>query len=409
MTDDARRPAVIDLFSGAGGLSAGLEAAGWQSVAAVDHDPHCLRTLESTRAAGVPVAERPGHAHLDSSRLMLADVADLCARDLRPAGAPRSWRPDLLAGGPPCQPFSSAGRQGGVEDPRGRLFLDFVRLADELRPRYVLFENVRGLLTAKTPDGRPGGVLEVIQRSFEEIGHACRFGVLNAADYGAPQRRVRLFMVASCDRPLPELPEPTHARDPESETLIGDRRKPWVPLAQFLALQPEPDPADVVRPKGRRAEELADVPPGKGLRTGGTVEANRPGGHWGYRQDCFVADPELPARTVRAASTPDWLRLEDDMRRLTWRECAGLQGFPAGWRFEGTAAARFRQIGNAVQGDVARALGEALLDAWRRGGRARPVSPPWPHEFHRRVRYTEMEQRVNGAHRAAARGRHPGE
>ncbi|MGH3664586.1 MAG: DNA cytosine methyltransferase, partial [Egibacteraceae bacterium] len=394
----ARRPSVVDLFCGAGGLSSGLEEAGWQSVAAVDSDPSCLRTLESTQQARLPVVEDPERLYLERTRLLLADVAELSASDLRPGGVPRNWRPDLLAGGPPCQPFSSAGKQGGVQDPRGRLFLEFVRLANELRPHHVLFENVRGLMTARTPDGQPGGVLQLIQRSFAEIGYACRFATLNAADYGAPQRRVRLFVFATTDRPLPGFPEPTHARDPDG--LPGVARKPWVTLEEFLAEQPVPDAVDVVRPSGRRIRELGALTPGTGLRTGGRVEANRPGGHWGYRQDCFLADLGLPARTIRAASTPDWIRLDDgSLRRLTWRECAGLQGFLSGWRFEGTIASRFRQIGNAVQGDVARALGETLLDAWRCGGRAKPVSPPWPDEFHRRVRYTEMEHRVNGAYR----------
>ncbi|MGH3923526.1 MAG: DNA cytosine methyltransferase [Pseudonocardiaceae bacterium] len=150
---------------------------------------------------------------------------------------------------------------------------------------------------------------------------------------------------------------------------------------------------------------LSALQPGTGLRSQGIVEANRPGGHWGYRQDCFVADLALPARTIRAASTPDWIRQQDgrSLRRLTWRECAGLQGFPTGWRFTGTVASRFRQIGNAVQGDVAAALGAVLLSALSQERSARPRSAEWPAEFHRRVRYTAMEDRVNGAYRAAAR------
>jgi DNA (cytosine-5)-methyltransferase 1 len=398
---------VVDLFCGAGGLSAGLEEAGWQTVAAVDHDRHCVETLQSTRTAGVPVSEQPERCHLSETRIVLTDVGELAGRDLRPAGAPSHWRPDLLAGGPPCQPFSSAGKQRGMSDPRGQLFIDFVRLAGELRPRCILFENVRGLLTAKGPNGRSGGVLELIQRSFEEIGYACRFAMLNAADYGAAQRRVRLFMFATAGSPLPEFPEPTHARDPE--LTLYTARKPWLTLGEFLADQPPPVPADVVRPSAARALALAALQPGTGLKSGGTVEANRPGGHWGYRQDCFLADPAQPARTIRAASTPDWIRHRDGrLRRLTWSECAGLQGFPAGWRFAGTVSARFRQIGNAVQGDVARALGAELIHAWERGGHERSVSAPWPDEFRRRVRYTEMEHRVNGAHRAAAKHRRDG-
>lgn len=242
----------------------------------------------------------------------------------------------------------------------------------------------------------------MVQDAFEDAGYATRFALLNAADYGAPQRRVRLFMLASRGRGLPEFPAPTHAREPD-DTLLRVV-KPWVTLGEWLADQPEADPGDVVRPPGSRREALEALAPGTGLRTGGVVESNRPGCHWGYRQDCFLADPDLPARTVRSASTPDWVRGGDgSLRRLTWRECAGLQGFPDGWAFQGTVASRFRQIGNAVQGHVADALAATLADAAADTRRRQPRSAPWPAEFYRRVRYTAAEHRVNGGARAAAR------
>lgn len=395
-------PTVIDLFCGAGGLLAGLEASGWHTVAAVDRDPVCAATLRDTQKRRLRAAK--GRRHLGGTRILCDDVADVTARMLRPKGAGSRWRPDLLVGGPPCQPFSSAGLQQGIADPRGRLFTEFVRLTGELRPRYVLFENVQGLVTAKSPDGRPGGVLRLVQSSFEAIGYACNFELLNAADYGAPQRRARVFMFATTDRALPDFPSPTHVGG--SGTGLLAVLKSWVTLAEFLQGRPEPEPRDVVRPSASRAADLARLTPGTGLRATGIVEANRPGGHWGYRQDSFLADPRLPARTIRAASTPDWILLPDrSLRRLTWRECAGLQGFPDGWAFQGTAAARFRQIGNAVQGHLARALGTALLGALKENRRAQPTSRPWPAYFHRRLRYTVAEHAVNGAHREAAKQR----
>ncbi len=378
----------IDLFAGAGGLSRSLEAVGWRSVAAVEIDKEAAETLRRNKAQG----------YLKGTRIIESDIRDVSAKDLRPSGVSASWRPDILVGGPPCQPFSSAGLMQGFEDPRGQLFHEFVRLADQLKPRFILFENVAGLVTAKTPNGSPGGVLRRIQNEFENVGYACRFDLLNAADYGAPQRRVRLYMIASRGERLPEFPEPTHARKPSRA------RDPWVTLEEFLATQSEPDPKDIVRPSARRAPELAKLLPGTGLRSMGIVEANRPSGHWGYRQDCFVADLQAPSRTIRAASTPDWVRLEDeDMRRLTWRECASLQGFPIDWEIFGTATSRFRQIGNAVQGHIGRAIGGALLKAAATAQRARPISAEWPACFHKRVRYTTMEEAVNGAHRRAAR------
>ncbi len=358
-----------------------------------------MATLEATKAARLEVPGSPGRSFLDEARLVETDIATLSGNDLRPEGSPRNWRPDLLAGGPPCQPFSSAGRQRGLADPRGTLFLEFVRLARELRPRFVLFENVRGLLTQKGPSGQPGEVLQLVQESFEEIGYAVRFGILNAADFGVPQRRVRLYMIGTSDHHLPQLPEPSHSK------AAGTGLKPWTTLGSFLAACPTPDDEDVVLPRGERAEAIMALRPGTGIRTGGVIEHQRPSGHWGYRQDSFLADPALPSRTIRAAATPDWVRLDGGVvRRLTWRECAGLQGFPDGWCFSGTTSSRFRQIGNAVCVPVGEALGSSIQGGLRKGRATHPpASPEWPDEFRRRIKNTAMEHRVNGPSRLLRR------
>ncbi|MEI6452050.1 MAG: DNA cytosine methyltransferase [Actinomycetes bacterium] len=401
--DIGRLRTSIDLFCGAGGLTSGLERAGWSTVSVVDNDRDALATLEATRCAVLPVSgDAAGRCHLAGAKIVEADICLLTARDLRPDGEDASWRPDLLAGGPPCQPFSSAGKERGVTDPRGRLFVEFVRLAAELRPRLILFENVQGLVTARGPDGSPGGVLRLIQTAFEGIGYACRFELLNAADYGAAQRRVRLLMVASSGKEVPHFPPPTHAKSATTAQL--HYVEPWVSLGELLDGLPYPDD-DIVTPTGKYASDLLSLPPGSGLKTGGIVEANRPGGHWGYRQDAFVADPTQPSRTIRAASTPDWIWDRHGLlRRLTWRECAALQGFPPGWRFVGTKASLFRQIGNAVQGDVAVSVGRHLAQSVPdNDSRQAPESPPWPPYFFKRVNYTQMEHKVNGAHRQRAR------
>lgn len=383
---------VVSLFSGAGGLDVGLERAGWNIVSATDHDRHAMDTLRQSKSANIQVR---GHdtTHMADTMLVEADVQELSASDLVPSGKPTGWRPDLLVGGPPCQPWSSAGHQKGLSDPRGQLIHHYLRLIDEMQPNFVLFENVRGLVTAVGENGRPGEVLASIQNDLGDMGYASRFATMNAADYGAPQRRVRLILIATRNHQLPLFPETTHHK------LGAHGLKPWVTLGETLDRLPSPDPQDVIRPTGVRAEELRRLPPGKGLRTGGKVMNNRPSGHWGYRQDSFLADLTLPSRTVRAATTPDWVRLpgDDDMRRLTWRECAALQGFPDEWQFMGSVAARFRQIGNAVQVDMADAVGRVLLEALDAGeSKEPPVSAPWPDELLKRVAYTAMEHRVNG-------------
>ena len=156
----------------------------------------------------------------------------------------------------------------------------------------------------------------------------------------------------------------------------------------------------------RAAPKLKQVMPvGSGLKSAGAREATRPGGHWGYRQGTFVADPSKPARTVTAAATQDWIRDgEGRLRRLTWRECAALQGFPVDWQFVGNKASRFRQIGNAVPVTFGRVLGESLFRVLADEPLAsRPASAPFPAGFVEAITYTRREHSRNGPSRAAAR------
>ncbi|MGL4554306.1 MAG: DNA cytosine methyltransferase, partial [Gemmataceae bacterium] len=157
----------MSLFTGAGGLDIGLESAGFRTVAAVESDPDCVETLRANQAARVPCAR--GRPHLDGTALLAGRIESLDPAGLKPLGARPDWVPDLLAGGPPCQPFSSSGAMRSVADPRGRLFEQFVRVAGALRPRFLLFENVRGLITARGPGGEPGEVLLMVKEAFEGL------------------------------------------------------------------------------------------------------------------------------------------------------------------------------------------------------------------------------------------------
>jgi DNA (cytosine-5)-methyltransferase 1 len=391
-------PTLISLFSGAGGLDVGLEQAGFDTVAATDFDDDCARTLLANQHKRVPVKGRPGHVHLDGAKVVQADVADLRGADLVPEGADDDWTPDLLVGGPPCQPFSSSGKQRSVLEGRGRLFEHFVRLAQELRPRAILFENVRGLVTARGRTGQPGEALAEVKEAFEAAGYATSFTLLNSADYGAPQRRVRLFMFATQDAPLPSFPEPTHSRTPR-KSLFGET-KPWVSLRKLLATLPAPEPADVVRPSRRLEPLLRDLPCGSGLKSNGRSEPTRPGGHWGYKQGTFVADQDLPSRTVTAASTQDWIRLPDgSLRRLTVAECAALQGFPPEWEFVGAKSSQFRQVGNAVPSVFGRVLGVVLADALGQYRKRKPASASLPEHFRAAVEYTKRDHERNAVAR----------
>ncbi len=391
-------PTLISLFSGAGGLDIGLEQAGFDTVAATDFDEGCVRTLLENQQKRVPVDGRPGCFHLDGTKVVQADVTGLSGSDLVPEDAGDGWVPDLLVGGPPCQPFSSSGKQRSVLEGRGRLFEHFVRLARELRPRAILLENVRGLVTARGCTGQPGEALTEVKEAFEDAGYATSFRLLNAADFGTPQRRVRLFMLATRHAPLPLFPEPTHSRN-HKKTLFGETI-PWVTLRKLLATLPDPESEDVVRPSERLEPLLRDLPCGSGLKSNGRSEPTRPGGHWGYKQGTFVTDQDLPARTVTAASTQDWLRLPDgSLRRLTVRECAALQGFPPEWEFVGGKSSQFRHVGNAVPSVFGRVLGLAVAKALKEHRKRRPASTPLPENFKAAVEYTKRDHDRNAVAR----------
>jgi DNA (cytosine-5)-methyltransferase 1 len=395
--DRRRSPTLVSLFTGAGGLDVGLERAGFRTVSAIDNDLRCIEVLRENQARRIQ--GRPGTFLLAGTKLVHASVADVQASDL--ASSRGDGRPDLLAGGPPCQPFSSAGKQLSLDDPRGRLFEHFVRLTRALAPRYILFENVRGLVTARGANGEPGEVIHAIRAAFEDLGYGTRFGLLNAADYGCPQRRVRVFMLAAARGEVPAFPPPTHARVAGAGTAV----QPWVTLGDFLAGRPAPTEDEVVRPSPRLAAALAEVPDGSGLKSPGAREATRPGGHWGYKQGTFIADPRLPARTVTAAATQDWVRDEQGrLRRLTLSECAALQGFPPEWRFSCPRADAFRQVGNAVPAVFGTVLGRVLRQAIRAPrSRAAAVSVPFPTSFATAIAYTRRDMQRNGASRFRVR------
>jgi DNA (cytosine-5)-methyltransferase 1 len=385
---------LVSLFTGAGGLDIGLERAGFTTVIANDVDRHAAATLRHNQSLAHPVADSEGHRHLGGTTILEGDVREISSADLKPGNATPGWRPDALIGGPPCQSFSSAGSQRSLNDPRGQLFRDFVRLAQELNPRIILFENVRGLVTARGPHGIPGEAVNLIRSSFEEIGYATSFHVLNSADYGAPQRRVRMFMFgAAPDTALPAFPSPTHSKD-------GVGAKPWVTLREFLSGRSEVDESEIVRPSEKLREQLEMLPDGTGLRSPGRAEPTRPNGHWGYKQGTFIANQDLPARTVTGAATQDWIRRPGvGLRRITLDEAAAIQGFPNGWEFSGPRSARFQQVGNAVPAIFGEVLGTAMMEALGKTIGKPPTSAQFPQHMSGAISYTVRDDARNGVAR----------
>jgi DNA (cytosine-5)-methyltransferase 1 len=245
------RPAYVSLFSGAGGLDLGLERSGWRTAYASDNDTYAIETLKAN------VGRRVGRGRraFEATFIEQADIRTLTARSILEKSGLVKGEVQLLAGGPPCQSWSSAGHQLGFDDPRGRLFDDFVRVAKGLDARWLLMENVRGLLTARGPDGRPGSALTEIRRNLLEAGFQTTVALLNAADFGVPQRRVRLFIVGFRAGDPPPFPLPTHSKSPGLEGLT-----PWISLGHALDTISDLTQAEIIKPTGQMAIELANMP-----------------------------------------------------------------------------------------------------------------------------------------------------
>lgn len=378
----------VSLFSGAGGLDIGLERAGLEAVSLCEIDKVFCRTLESNK--GWKHSDQ--YSYLTKARILNADVREVSRQDVFDGE-----ELDLVVGGPPCQAFSSSGKQLSVLDPRGALVMEFYRLIDLLRPRMFLFENVRGLVTARCGNGEPGGVITELHRILEDIGYSCRATLLNSADYGSYQRRVRCFILGSRKGLAPHFPSPTHERE---HGLFG---KGWQTLRDFLSLHADKDPSNFTYPSPLLAAQLKDIPDGGGIKSQGKAEATRPGGHWGYRQGTFVADLSLPARTVTGSESQDWVRWDGVLRRLTFKEIKLLQGFPEDWIVEGAKAQAYKQIGNAVPTVFGELIGKTIVAHLRNFPAGHPEKIGIPESFKNYIEYTKKDHARNAASRSVHR------
>lgn len=170
-----RKNLAISLFSGAGGMDAGVEQAGFRTICAVEKDPHCANTLRANSKRGKLIVELDIRA-VDPAGLMRS--MDLAQGDL-----------SLLYAGPPCQPFSQAGKKMGLKDERGPLIFEVVRFAKAMLPEAVFIEQVEGVLKSK-------GVIEGMLRRLKRLGYGVNYTIINAVDAGVPQRRRRLVITA---------------------------------------------------------------------------------------------------------------------------------------------------------------------------------------------------------------------
>ncbi|MGH9597394.1 MAG: DNA cytosine methyltransferase, partial [Edaphobacter sp.] len=366
----ARRPIGIDLFAGAGGLSLGFEQAGFDVKAAVEIDPvHCA------------VHE----FNFPNCTSICADASKLTGADIRKAAQLGKTAIDVVFGGAPCQGFSLIGRRA-LDDPRNRLLLDFVRLTVQLEAKYFVFENVKGLTI-----GQHKQLLQELIDAFRENGYdvLLPYRVLNAAEFGVPQDRRRLFLMgAKIGLPLPNYPSHRDTDRTSVWEAIGD-----LPEIDRSAELMESDStrnikfgkpsryAKVLRGTNRDAEDFSYLREWDSKLLTSSMRTI----HTPLSQQRFKAtvpgevepisrflklNPNGLCNTLRAGTGSDRGAFTSPRpihpyspRCITVREAARLHSYPDWFRLHVTKWHGFRQVGNSVPPLLARAVASEVLRA----------------------------------------------
>lgn len=355
-------PKVLSFFSGAMGLDIGLEKAGFQTLLACEIDKASRKTITSNN----PKIGLIG----DIRNYTAAEILDY-------AGLKLGDHVELMAGGPPCQAFSTAGNRKGFEDERGNVFLKYLSLIDEIKPQYAVIENVRGILSTKfaihvddeiskefTPEFKnaPGSALFYIKKRLEKSGYTVSFNLYNSANFGSPQIRERVVIICSYgDQKLPYL-NPTHSENGEFGL------KKWKTFRKSVLNMPTE--CDHVNFPEKRLKFYRLLKPGqnwKNLSEEHQKEALGKsyylgGGKTGFFRRLAWDRPAPTVVTHPAMPATDLAHPIED-RPLSVQEYKRIQEFPDDWQIQGSILDQYRQIGNAVPVNLGRAVGNLVINA----------------------------------------------
>ncbi|MBW4682773.1 MAG: DNA cytosine methyltransferase [Microcoleus vaginatus WJT46-NPBG5] len=330
---------TLSLFSGGGGLDIAFHDAGFDIIQMVELEAKYVQTLVKN--------SQPGK--------ILENAQTLCV-DIREFFPHSHLKVDFIIGGPPCQTFSAAGRRAagvlGTSDARGTLFQEYVRLLNILQPKGFLFENVYGIISAQ--NGKPW---KQIQEAFKDAGYTIYYRILDAADYGVPQHRERLFIVG-----LKEgnylFPCPTHGPDsPNNEPFYTAGEAVTGTIILKTELEAEIG--------GRYGHLLANIPPGLNYSFY-TEEMGHPQPVFSWRSKfsdfLYKADPEMPVRTIKAQGGQYTGPFSWENRQFTLAELKRLQTFPDVYEIVGNRSVCIEQIGNSVPPQLGRILALSILE-----------------------------------------------
>lgn len=322
----------IELFAGAGGLALGLEQAGFEHIGLIEFNKDAADTL---------LANRPNW------NVLCEDVEKVALRNLEEEFSIKKYDLDLLSGGAPCQSFSYAGKRLGLEDVRGTMFYHYATFLHKLQPKMFLFENVKGLLTHDK-----GKTYKTILNIFEDEGYVTTYKVLNAWNYGCPQKRERLITIGI-------------RKDLTNKcTFEFPKEHDYKPVLRDIKLDVSPPSADYAKYSDYKAGIFKLVPPGgywKDIDPDIAKEYMKTcwymgGGRTGILRRIGLDEPCLTVLTNPGMKQTDRCH-PIEVRPFTYRENARIQTFPDDWKFCGKLSEKYKQVGNAVPVNLAKEIG----------------------------------------------------
>lgn len=350
---------VLSFFSGAMGLDLGLEKAGFDVRLACEYDKFAQQTIR----------------HNEPDLPLLTDITDYSSEDvLEAAGLTRDDEIDLIVGGPPCQAFSTAGKRQAFNDVRGNAFLKYIDLALDLNPKYIVIENVRGLLSCPMKhrphnERRPtdpdlsvdelrGGALNFVLHKLRQSGYGYSFNLYNSANFGTPQKRERVIIICSRDGKTPPFLVPTHAEHLEFGLPL------WKTFKEAVHGINSSNHLKFPEKRLRYYRMLKDGQNWRSLPVelqkealGGSYYAG--GGKTGFLRRIAWDKPAPTLVTHPAMPATDLAHPEQD-RPLSVEEYKRVQEFPDNWEILGPLLQQYKQIGNAVPVSLGYAVGNLI-------------------------------------------------
>lgn len=339
---------AISLFSGAGGFDLGMEAAGFTTRLCTDIDLHSCQTLQNNKDA---LANNHQHSFLSHAVIKQKNIKEYSTDEILKDAGLKKEEVSLVYGGPPCQSFSMFGQRKGMEDPRGTLLWDYLRVIREIEPACFIFENVAGLLSIDDGKVFKQFLGELSKDANGNQTYTVSHYLLDTASFGVPQYRSRVIIYGVKGKTAISMPRKTHAL---TDAEVADGLLPPVTVGDAILSLPSP-PSNTIANHVGRVHGQAVINRYSALTFGERDSKTR----------INKLNPDKPSFTIVVGSDKGGGKGHVhpySPREVTPRESARLQTFPDYWAFSGTSRHPIRQVGNAVPPVFAAVIGAHLLE-----------------------------------------------